>query len=158
MSKNGDGKLENSVKLITPLLAVAAFAWGIYEYHDTSQLELQRRQEDARRTAETRRIEATRPYLERQLALYTEATRITATIATASDKNEVEKATRRFHELYWGELALVERERVAGAMVAFGKALEAGKQQQELAPLALELAHACRDELASSWGTEAWKR
>jgi hypothetical protein len=158
VSESGDGRLESSVKLITPILAVAAFAWGIYSYLDTSRLELARRQEDALRTAETRRIEATRPYLDRQLALYTEATKVTATIATASDKAEIDKAVRRFQQLYWGELALVERGSVAQAMVDFRDALEARRPQRELGPLALRLAHACRDELAASWDTEAWKR
>ena len=158
MSESGESRLESGVKLLSPILAVAAFAWGIYTYRDTSRQELARRQADAERTAETRRIEATRPYLDRQLALYTEATRVTAAIATAADKAVIDKATRRFHELYWGELALVERANVARAMVSFRNALEARRPREELGPLALGLAHACRDELAASWGTEAWKR
>ena len=60
--------------------------------------------------------------------------------------------------LYWGELGLVERDNVARAMVSFREALDANRKQEDLAPLALTLAHACRDELALSWGTEAWKR
>jgi len=139
-------------------LAVAVFFWGIYTYRDTAQQQLAREEADARRTAETRRIEATRPYLDKQLALYTEATKVTATIATSADSQEIEKAKKRFRELYWGELALVERSGVARAMVAFREALDAKKGQDALAPLALDLAHACRDELAASWGTDAWKR
>ena len=158
MNATENGRLGSAVKLVTPILAIAAFGWGIYTYNHTTRLELERRQEDALRTAETRRIEATRPYLDRQLSLYTEATKVTATIATSSDKREIEKATKRFHELYWGELALVERNSVAQAMVAFRDAIEAHSSQKDLAPLALRLAHACRDELAASWGTDAWKR
>src|SRR5262245_58459724 len=158
MAGEGDGRLETAVRLVSPILAIAAFAWGIYTYRHASQQELARRAADAERTAETRRIEATRPYLDRQLALYTEATRITATVATSADKAAVAAARRRFEELYWGELALVERNQVASAMKAFRSALESDASQEQLAPLALDLAHACRDELAASWGTEAWKR
>jgi hypothetical protein len=43
-------------------------------------------------------------------------------------------------------------------MISFREALGANKNQDELAPLALSLAHACRDELAESWNTDAWKR
>mgnify|MGYP001592039456 CR=1 FL=1 len=158
MSENQQGRFESGLKLVSPFLAVAVFFWGIYTYRDTAQQQLAREEADARRTAETRRIEATRPYLDKQLAVYTEATKVTATIATSADRKEIEKATKRFRELYWGELALVERTDVAGAMVLFGGALDAKKGQDVLRPLALALAHACRDELAASWGTDAWKR
>jgi hypothetical protein len=141
-----DKTLDLGLKLLTPLLAVAAFVWGIYTYREAQHQQ-----------AETRRIEATRPYLDKQLALYIEATQVTARIATSGDAAEVEKSLKRFRELYWGELALVEHGDVARAMVAFREALDNKKPQPELARLALTLAHACRDDLAMSWGTEAWK-
>jgi len=147
MSENRQGSFESALKLLSPLLAVAAFFWGIYTYRD-----------NARETAETRRIEATLPYLNKQLELYTEAALNTAIIATSSDGAATEKATNRFRELYWGELALVERGEVASAMFSFREALDAKKGQDALAPLALKVAHACRTELAISWGADAWKR
>jgi hypothetical protein len=158
MSENQQSRFESWLKLLSPLLAVAAFLWGIYTYRDTTRQQSAQAEVEARRTAETRRIEATRPYLDKQLTLYTEATRVTAIIATSTDSQEVEKALKRFKELYWGELALVERRSVAGAMVAFREALDERKGQELLAPLALNLARVCRDELAASWGTDAWKR
>ena len=158
MSESRQDRFESLLKIISPLLAVAVFFWGIYTYRDTARKTAERETAEAKRTAETRRIEATRPYLDKQLTLYTEATKVTATIATSPDPLEVKRATRRFRELYWGELALVEREAVARAMVAFREALDADSKQAVLAPLALDIAHACRDELALSWGTDAWKR
>lgn len=143
---------------ISSLLAVLTFAWGIYTYQDRAKQQLVAQKVDAQRTAETRRIEATLPYLNKQLQLYIEATKVTTTIATSTDIQEIEKATKRFNELYWGELALVERDAVAKAMIVFRNALNANKEQDALAPLALKLAHACRDELAESWRTDAWKR
>lgn len=159
--------MDNVGLTISSLLAVLTFAWGIYTYQDRAEKQLAAQKADAQRTAETRRIEATLPYLNKQLQLYIEATKVTTTIATSTDSQEVEKATKRFHELYWGELALVERDAVAKAMVVFRNALDANENQRNqgnyeeqitLAPLALKLAHACRDELAESWRTDAWKR
>ena len=158
MNEPAQSKVEIVLKTISPLLAVAAFFWGIYTYQKAAEQQLIAQKFDAQRTAETRRIEATRPFLNKQLALYTEATKVTATIATSADSQEIEKATKRFKELYWGELALVERSDVASAMVSFRTALNAKMGQDALAPLALALAHACRDELAESWGTDVWKR
>lgn len=158
MSEHRQSGFESGLKLLSPLLAVAVFFWGIYTYRDTAQQQLVRAEAEAQQTAETRRIEATRPYLNRQLELYIEATRVTATIATSTDSEEIETAKKRFEELFWGELALVERDEVALAMVSFREALDAHEGQDTLAQLALSLAHTCRDELAASWGTDAWRR
>jgi len=59
---------------LEPLARHRGFCLGIYTYRDTSGQQLNRQRAEAERTAETRRIEATRPYLDKQLALYTEAT------------------------------------------------------------------------------------
>lgn len=139
--------LDIAVKLAPPLLAIATLLWGIYTYG-----------ESVKRTAETRRIEASKPFLDKQLELYSEATLNAAILATSSDSASLAKAKLRFQELYWGELAMVERGNVESSMVAFKNALDAGKPQRELTGLALKLAYACRDELAVSWGTDAWLR
>ena len=158
MSDYERSKFEITLKIISPILAIAVFVWGIYTYIDTSEKQLAAQIAEAERNAATRRIEATMPYLEKQLDLYTETTQVTAIIATSKDQEEIKIATNRFNELYWGELAMVERDEVAKAMIAFRKALDDNKIQSELANLALKVAHACRDELAESWGTDAWKR
>lgn len=158
MSETQQNRLESALKLVSPFLAVGAFVWGIYTYRENSRQQLARETTDAQRTAETRRIEATRPFLDKQLLLYTEATKVASIIATSADTKEVDKATRRFKELYWGEMGLVEHGDVESAMVAFKNALDATANQGVLGPLALALARACRNELAGSWGTEAWKR
>lgn len=143
---------------LSPLLAIAAFVWGVYTYRDTAQRQLASEEAQAKRTEETRRIEATRPFLDKQLALYTEATRVVAIIATSRNAEQVKSAQTRFYELYWGDLALVEHGDVSAAMATFRSAMNEGRDPDKLGPLALKLAHACRDELATSWGTDAWRR
>ena len=137
--------LDIAVKLATPLLATLTLVWGIYTYG-----------QGVKHSAEARRVEASKPYLDKQLALYSEATQNAAILATSRDPGELAKAKLRFLQLYFGELGMVEREEVSRAMQAFKLAMDAGKLQVELAPLALTLAHACRNELAVSWGTNAW--
>jgi len=133
-------------RILTLAGAVVAFAWGVYQFsaNQTSQ-------------AETRRIEATRPFLDRQLKLYTDATQSTATIATSASAADVAASTLRFWSLYWGELALVEDKRVEGAMVQFGSALNRKADKSELQQLSLALARACRDSLSESWGVGQWR-
>jgi len=138
--------LESWVKVFTLLGGVFAFGWGIFQFMSNQ-----------RSQAVTRRIEATRPFLDRQLKLYTEATQAAAHLASSISNDEVGAARARFWSLYWGELALVEDKRVEAAMVQLGRALEGGAIGGDLAPLSLNLAHACRDSLAESWGVRLWR-
>lgn len=146
-TKTGVERIEAYSKILLAITALLGFLWGIYQYADTNL-----------KQSETRRIEATAPYLERQLKLYTEATQVASQIATSTDQVAIAKATTRFWELYWGELALVEDGDVEFKMKAFGEALLEKIDQETLKSLSLSLAHACRDSLSKSWGVSAWKR
>ena len=119
--------------------------WTMITYFDTREIEL-----------ETRRIEAMKPFLERQLKLYTEVTQIVSLLAISPELKELQESEKRFWELYWGELALVENEFVEIAMKDFGDALLSATNQENLAILSLRLAHACRRSLAKSWNVEEW--
>ncbi|MFT7772054.1 hypothetical protein [Roseateles sp.] len=134
------------LRLLSVLGAVCVFGWGVYQFVMTQRAQM-----------ETRRIEATKPFLERQLKLYTEATQAAATLATSKVDSELELAGKKFWSLYWGELALVEDRQVEAAMVQFGRVLQSGGAGQELALASLQLAHACRESLAESWGVRQWQ-
>jgi hypothetical protein len=143
---------ETLIKWVSALVAVGGLVWGVTSFLITSRIQ-----------AETQQLEARKPFLERQLTLYTEATQNAAILATSSDADAIEQASQRFWELYWGELAMVENGGlnakeggVESAMVAFGQCLNKACSQAELQPLALRLAHACRDSLAVSWGVQDW--
>lgn len=146
------------IRLLTLLGAVLSFFWGIWVWRDKSNKELAQIQAEAERLAESRRIESTKPFLERQLKLYTEATQIAAKIATSNDKDEISNAIKRFWELYWGELALVENKDVELAMVEMGEGLKFSEHQDILKKRSLTLATACRISLDRSWGIHAWSR
>ena len=137
---------ETVIKLLSILGAVVTFAWGVVQY-DAGQ----------KQQSETRRVEAVKPFLEQQLKLYTEATKVASAIATTTDDATRAKSLERFWSLYWGELALVEDASVEKAMVNLGEALRAKGNDGEVRQLALKLAHACRNSLAKSWGVDAWQ-
>jgi hypothetical protein len=137
---------ETLIKWVSAFVAVGSLLWGVTSFLITSRIQ-----------AETRQLEARKPFLERQLTLYTKATQNAAILATSSDPDANEAARQIFWELYWGELSMVENRGVESAMVAFGKCLNKGCSQPELQPLALNLAHACRDSLAESWGVQDWR-
>lgn len=143
-------------KLLGVAGAIASFLWGVWVWKDKANNELAQQRLEAQRLAESRRIEATKPFLERQLKLYTEASQVAALIATSDEKSETQKAVIRFWQLYWGELALVENKEVESAMVAMGRAITTGANRDALQQASLSLAHACRQSLDKSWGIHAW--
>ena len=148
--------MENLIKVVGAFVALGTLLWAIWTYGDTRRREIEQREQADQRTAETRRVEATKPFLERQLKLYTEATQVAAKIATSQDESAVGEAIKRFWQLYWGELALVENGAVEGAMKAFGDGLRAELTRDQMEH-SLALAHACRDSLAVSWAVKAWE-
>jgi hypothetical protein len=115
----------NTLKVLTVLGAIVSFVWGVYQWREKSSQELEARKQESQRLVETRRIEATKPFLERQLTLYAEATKIASQVATQGNSESGKKALARFWELYWGELALVENRSVEAAMKRMGDALRA---------------------------------
>ena len=148
--------LESATKLLAVVGAVASFLWGVYQWREKSQQELTMRVVEAERLSETRRIEATKPFLDRQLILYSEATKIAAQVATLGESDAGKVARARFWELFWGELAMVENKDVAGAMMEMGRALNDGASESRLQSASLAIAHACRASLDKSWGINAW--
>lgn len=139
---------------LAALGATISFCWGIWTWRVAQRDKLDAIARENERLAQTRRVEATRPFLERQLELYSEAARVCAQLASAPDNAQ---ASGRFWELYWGELALVENKDVESAMVSFGQALHyMPEDASELKHRALAVAKACRLSLARSWGVEAW--
>jgi hypothetical protein len=131
-------KAEDLIRVFVMLGAAVSFLWGVVIYLDS------------------KKIESTKPFLEKQLALYSEATRTTAIISTSNDDKELNVARLKFWRLYWGELALVENREVESAMKRFGDALLLDANQSKLQNLSLGLAEACRYSLDKSWGINAW--
>lgn len=148
--------LESWFKFLGVAGAIISFIWGVYQWREKSIQELEMRRVEAEKLAETRRIEATKPFLDRQLALYSEATKIASQVATLGNSEAGKRARVRFWELYWGELALVENRTVEAAMKRMGDALAAGASEQELQFASLAVARACRESLDRSWGINAW--
>jgi hypothetical protein len=135
-------------------VAAASFTWGVVQYIRGERQKREQLRAERKREAIQRRIEASRPFLEKQLEFYLDATLVAAIIAVSKDDAAVAAATERFNELFWGKLALVEDKGVEQGMIAFKEAVEKGGDREQAS---LDLAHACRNSLAKSWGTPVWK-
>ena len=141
------------IQVLPQLGAAATFFWGIWVWRSNSKTEHNRAAAESLRFEKTRRIEATRPFLERQFQLYVETSQVVAVLVTPASDEQHNKARIRFEELYWSELALVEDQQVAGAMRDFRDALE---QEQNLPNASLNLMKVLRASLDTAWGISAW--
>lgn len=80
---------------------------------------------------------------ERQTDLYLEAARNAATIATSADAKPdpkaVDDAKRRFKQLYWGDLVVVEDRRIEIAMIVFEDCMDNNHCTREGRPVKKDL-------------------
>ena len=103
-------------------------------------------------------VEAAKPFLEKKLRWCEEAVETASFIAMAeAGAKDAPAKIRRFRQLYWGVMGMVENQQITDAMIAFGDKLDAKKSAGELQGGALRLAHACRQEMADSW-SPIWLR
>lgn len=133
-------------KIATSLSIAAGGLWTILVYRRARQKE-----------ATSAALAAKQPFLMRRLELYSEATLCAARIAVGTDEAEIASAKRRFWDLYWGPMAIVEDADVENAMVVFGQALNDSVSPTALETAAIDLAHSCRKSLAASWQVDLSK-
>ena len=108
------------------------------------------------------RIEARKPFLQKQLTLCFEAVTQVSTLATTTDPAKWQEAKGRFLELYWGELAVVENKAVAGKMQDFKRELSFATENdlpitkddlpiKDLVVPSIRIAHECRALIKENW-------
>src|SRR5262247_1912938 len=119
-------KWELLFKLAGLLTITFGIAWPLYQYTKTLEKEREDRKErqvleDEQREKEAQAAlrEARKPFLQRQQELYFEAATLASKLSTLDHGAEREAARKRFYQLYWGELSVVEDVLVEKAMVRF---------------------------------------
>jgi hypothetical protein len=126
-----------NIKLFSIFIGVITIGTGIYQYRDKKNQEFRKR------------------FWEERLSLYKEATTLAAKIAIADNMELVTEERKRFWELYWGPLCLIEDKNVEAGMVNFGNALKEKVQNEKastkLTILSIQLAKACRISLKKTW-------
>lgn len=133
------------VAVISALVAYIAQTSAAKSQSDVSLVQLAAQQAHERQ----------KPFVEAQMRFYIEATETVAQIPRTADIAVREALVKRFWQLYWGALALVEDEEVARAMIAYGKQLKVSSPDPgTLEGLSLNVAHACRNSLQRLWVPE----
>lgn len=112
------------VPLVTALLSVAGFLWGVLQYTDAQQKNRLEREKQSLREIDTAQREFMKPWLEGQRQIYQEALSAAATAANTREPGERAAAEQKFWQLYHGRMILVETKSVSAAMVQYGHCLD----------------------------------
>ncbi len=151
-----DERVSRYIPLISVLVTVAGFTFGVYQFRVQHKANLDAQKENARLNDELSKREFAKPLFEKQFALYLEATEATATIGNSTDLVERKVAEKKFWRLYHGPLAVVESKDVSGAMSAFGDCLDGtvkGCNDVRLQELSLVLATKAQKSITRDWGS-----
>ena len=111
---------------------------------------------DARtKEAEARKFEATASFRKLRQDRYVEIVAVTAKLAAAKFETAAELAVakKRFYEMFWGDLSLVESDGIKSAMEKLGAALN-DNDQSGVQQWAYRVAHLARNGLFASEGVE----
>ena len=149
--------------LLPALSAVAGGLWVAFTYLDHQKEARQQQEEQSKRDNRTRLLEARKQFIDKQLALYIETAQIAGKLVstdTSVPTDEWRAASRRFEQLYWTELSMVEDDNVKGAMEDFyGHLLWVNEQSsvvpnekwREIQHSSYRLARALRTSIEASW-------
>jgi hypothetical protein len=145
--------MDNSVfKPIGSLIATVSVVVGVVI--TVMNLKLAREKE-----AESRKIEASTPFLKLRQELYLEALK-NASILASKDmhtEEEVKAARKRFSELFWGECSLIEESSIEADMIAIAESENLRDSITPTQKASYALAHAMRESLIKSWGVDTAK-
>ena len=141
--------------LITILVAVAGFAFGIYQYRAQQQANRTAMAAQSKKDTDAAQREFMKPLLQNQLSLYLQAASAAATISSSTDPAEKKKAMNDFWRLYEGPLIMVESKEVSGAMVDLGKCLDGSESctDAEISKRSHALASRMQESILKSWNT-----
>jgi len=141
--------------------AVIGGLWVVWTYIDNEHQAREAATQLAKRESRTRLLEAQKPFLDRQLALYFETAQVAGRLVTLPRNDPIwQQDDKRLEELYWSELTMVEQPVVAEAMKNFRNALAAFEREptpaapqtsDALHREALGLANALRAGIKQSW-------
>ena len=121
----------------------------------TREFELKKYYDEQRHQSDQAAVEAAKPFLELRQKLYLEAIQNAGVLVNPTNHTspELTKATKRFWELYWAELCIVESKEVETAMIGLGDLIaDTSAPPRDRQRASVKLAHVLRDSLIKSWG------
>lgn len=136
------------------VLSIRSFSAARIKDAAARQAEAEARTLELQKYRDQRRVESIRPFAELRQQLYLDAVRAASVLSNPylHTSDELAAARKRFWELYWGELSLVENIPIEKAMERLGDIFDSQLQCTPAQLATYELAHLFRDSLERTWG------
>ena len=165
-SNRWENRITRYAPLVTIIIAVASFWFGIYQFTRQQRAENEKftRQQEAENeklrgqfndSIKLSEKEFRRHFYEKQLEVYLDVSKTVAQMATAGDSKEVDRLHTHFLELYNGSLIIVQDSDVRDAAETFEESFNEYRNKQsdrdKLQDSARDLARACRNSLLTIW-------
>jgi len=138
------------VPIITALVAVAGFLWGVYQYQSQQTKNLEAQKLQSKQEVETAQQNFMKPWLDSQREIYLQALTVASTVANTDDSEELKQATVEFWNLYHGKMILVETDKVAKEMIDFGDCIKGACNRAKLNEQLHRLATAMANSMAAT--------
>lgn len=130
-------RIAEYLPLITTIIAVAAFTFGIIQYRSNQEKEFKK------------------SFLSKQLELYSEVSSSAARLAVLDDSDERNKEFIHFKELYHGNLRMVADKKVYDEVQSFLNTYmnlrTERTRQREIEDASRRLASICRESVQQTW-------
>lgn len=141
------------LKIVAPILTVAALLVGVWQFTSGQAAQLERQYQ---LIAENDRLEFKQRVWEKQLDTYMKISGVVGRIASGNQsKGELMKDIDQFNSLYWGDMIYVEDEAVEKAMIDFHVEIEdflkGISEKDRLKIRADSLVKACRESSKRNW-------
>ena len=146
--------------IIAAIALPIAGLWSLYAYINDQHRQLQDASERHDRDIAIALRDSQRPFLEKQLSIYLSIVNITSAIANITstskyEQEDIKTPLEKFWRLYYGELAAVQTDRVAEAVIEFGKKIGEMQNSSVVADSlkyhSLCIAHAVRHSIQATW-------
>jgi len=158
--KKAPGVIQQFATLIQVMSVIVASVLSVWSFNEARKkeaeariLEVQKFNTERADEIRRQRVEAAKPFLEIRQQKYMEAIKVAGILANPGDHTpqELKEAEKRFSQLYWAELSLVEAKEVESSMWNMARTLDKYAEPTKEQKAALALAHALRDSLIKSW-------
>ncbi len=154
-SNRWENRVTRYAPIVTVLIAVASFWFGIYQFTRQQTAENEKLRGQFADSIKLSEKEFRRHFYEKQLDVYFDVSKTVAQMATVGDSIEGDRLHTHFLELYNGSLIIVQDSDVRDAAETFEESFNEYRNKRsgrdKVQDSARDLARACRNSLLRIW-------
>ena len=150
-SNKWENRITRYIPVLTILIAVTSFWFGIYQFRQQQNFEIQRLRDDFQGKRDISEKEFRREFYKKQMEIFFDISKTAAQISTIENPDETQKLHQHFLELINGNLGVVQNRQVMDAANQFKEAFNRKDSRDKLQSATRDLSTACKNALKDIW-------